>query len=239
MAVTRALAANPGKAVTKAANAALNAGTVEALYEFLTVTGEAAQREDDTVATTALLSSDKAGPYTRAHAQAAMEGPAWLRRNFISSVQYKTAQLDCDSASHIAAMQGAIAAAANSAQQAKSNADAADQSAQGRAGLRRQGEPGGGHRPHRRALGEPLGQPRLRRRTQRIGVRQRRPGVRRFRSRVGHPGRPGREDCGRGREPGPPDRRGEEAAGARRGGQAGGRGRTGRQGRGQVPGRHR
>ncbi|MGO4463159.1 hypothetical protein AB4039_38690, partial [Streptomyces sp. M-16] len=129
VAVTRALAANPGKAVTKAANAALDAGTPEALYAFLTVTGEAAQREDDTVATAALLSSDKAGPYTRAHAQAAMEGPTWMRRNFIGSVQYKTAQLDYDSASHIAAMQGAIAAAAKIAQKAQEDAARAQQAA--------------------------------------------------------------------------------------------------------------
>ncbi|MFE7415505.1 hypothetical protein ACFU5W_34400, partial [Streptomyces laurentii] len=129
VAVARALAANPGKAVIKAANAALDAGTTEALYEFLTVTGEEAQREDDTVATAALLASDTSGPYTKAHAQTALEGPAWMRRNFVGSVQHWTAQLDFDSASHIAGMQGAIAAAAKIAHKAQEDAARAQQAA--------------------------------------------------------------------------------------------------------------
>ncbi|MYS41868.1 hypothetical protein GTY23_11590, partial [Streptomyces sp. SID5998] len=127
VAVSRVLAAGPGSAVTKAANDALNAGTAEALHEFLSVTYEAAQREDDAVATSALI--DKGGPYTKAHAQAAMEGPTWMRRNFIASVQYKTAQLDYDSAAHIAAVQGAIAAAAKIANKAQEDAARAQEAA--------------------------------------------------------------------------------------------------------------
>ncbi|MGW1934867.1 hypothetical protein ACWCPG_37195, partial [Streptomyces sp. NPDC001919] len=127
VAVARLLGENPGRAVKAAANAALDSGTPEALYEFMTVTFEAAQREDDGVATAALLGSG--GRYTRAHAQVAMEGPAWMRRNFIASVQYKSAQLDYDSDTHIAAMQGAIAAAAKIADKAQVDAARAQQAA--------------------------------------------------------------------------------------------------------------
>ncbi|MFJ5637060.1 hypothetical protein ACIQF5_31065 [Streptomyces goshikiensis] len=125
--VGRVLAGNPGKAVKLAATEALNAGTPQALYEFINIKHEAAQREDDSVATAALIATG--GRYTKAHAQAALEGPAWIRRNFIASVQYKTALLDFDSATHIAAMQGAIAAAAKIAYQAEENAHRAQQAA--------------------------------------------------------------------------------------------------------------
>jgi hypothetical protein len=127
VAVARVLANNPGSAVKKAANAALDAGTAEALYEFLSVTYEAAQQEDDAVATATLVAN--AGPYTQAHAQAAMEGPAWMRRNFIASAQHRTAQLDYDSAAHISGIQGAIAAAAKIAHHAQESAARAQQAA--------------------------------------------------------------------------------------------------------------
>ncbi|MFD8015390.1 ALF repeat-containing protein [Streptomyces sp. NPDC059762] len=127
--VARALADNPGKALTQAAYEALDADTPEALHRFLTVTGEAAQQEDDGVATARLLAVESSGPYTRAHAKAAMEGPAWMRRGFLASGQYRTAQLDYDSASHIAAMQGAIAAAAKIANKAQEDAARAQEAA--------------------------------------------------------------------------------------------------------------
>lgn len=127
VAVARILADNPGKAVKKAASDALDPGTAQALYAFLSRTFEATQREDDAVTTATVLAT--AGPYTKAHAQAALEGPAWMRHHFLTVVQYKTAQLDYDSATHIAAIQGAIAAAAKVAHKAQEEAAHAQQTA--------------------------------------------------------------------------------------------------------------
>ncbi|WP_232543895.1 ALF repeat-containing protein [Streptomyces buecherae] len=111
----------------QAANDALDAGTAEALHHFLSDAYEKALREDDAVATATLIST--AGPYTTAYAQAALEGPAWVRRNFLTSIQHTTAQLDHDSATHIAAIQGAIAAAAKIAHRAQEDAARAQQAA--------------------------------------------------------------------------------------------------------------
>ncbi|MER6319728.1 hypothetical protein ABT237_39170 [Streptomyces sp. NPDC001581] len=125
--VAQLLAEKPGRAVAEAANAALNAGTAEALYQFLFGAFEKAQREDDAVATATLLRTG--GPYTKAHAQAVLEGPSWMRRKFIANVQFETAQLDHDFATHVAAMQGAIAAAAKIADKAQEDAARAQEAA--------------------------------------------------------------------------------------------------------------
>ncbi|MFE9558861.1 ALF repeat-containing protein [Streptomyces sp. NPDC006703] len=97
--ISSILATNPGNAVKKAANAALDAGTPQALYDFLSSTFEKARLEDDSVAVSTLLAN--AGPYTKAHAQAAMEGPAWMRRNLLAGTQYQirggTPDLECPS----------------------------------------------------------------------------------------------------------------------------------------------
>ncbi|MDN3058785.1 hypothetical protein PH213_30415 [Streptomyces sp. SRF1] len=68
-------------------------------------------------------------PDAKAHAQAALDGPAWMRRNFVATVQHKTAQLDHDSATHIAAIQGANAAAAKIAYKAQEDAARAQEAA--------------------------------------------------------------------------------------------------------------
>ncbi|OAR23998.1 hypothetical protein A8W25_16140 [Streptomyces sp. ERV7] len=52
-----------------------------------------------------------------------------MRRKFVASVQYTTAQLDYDSATHIAAMQGAIAAATKIAHKALEDAARAQEAA--------------------------------------------------------------------------------------------------------------
>ncbi|MFD0383840.1 ALF repeat-containing protein [Streptomyces stramineus] len=121
------LANNPGTAVKKAANEAINADTAKALHLFFNTTYQEALKEDDAVATATILA--KAGPYTKAYARAAMEGPAWMRRNFVLAVQYKTAQLDHDSATHTAAIRGAIAAAAKIAHKAQEDAARAQEAA--------------------------------------------------------------------------------------------------------------
>ncbi|WP_433891324.1 ALF repeat-containing protein [Streptomyces sp. CA-111067] len=125
--IARILAAGPGRLVKQAANDALDANTAQAAFDFFQTALPAAQMQDDAVATANLLGS--AGPYTKAYAQAAMEGPAWMRRHFLSTVQYTSAQLDYDSATHIAAMQGAIFAATKLAHTALQNACLAQEAA--------------------------------------------------------------------------------------------------------------
>ncbi|MEU1771112.1 MULTISPECIES: ALF repeat-containing protein [Streptomyces] len=125
--ISRILTTEPGTAVRRAVTAALDDGSPKALHTFFNSGYQEALKEDDAVATASILA--KAGPYTKAHAEAAMEGPAWIRRNFVASVQYKTAQLDHDSATHIAAIRGAIAAAAKVAHKAQEVAARAQEAA--------------------------------------------------------------------------------------------------------------
>ncbi|MFC8213080.1 ALF repeat-containing protein, partial [Streptomyces sp. NPDC057296] len=121
------LSTKPGPAVTAAANAALDANTPQALRAFFDRDYAEAVRDDDGVATAALLTSG--GMYTKAYAEVALEGPTWMRRNFITLVQHKAAQLDHDSATHIAAVRGAIAAAAKIAYKAQEDAQLASKAA--------------------------------------------------------------------------------------------------------------
>ncbi|MBW8738823.1 MAG: ALF repeat-containing protein, partial [Streptomyces turgidiscabies] len=120
VAIGRILNSNPGKAVTAAANKALTLNTTEALQNFFDHDYPEAIREDDAVRTIQLMNTG--GAFTKAYAEVAMEGPTWMRRNFVSLVQYRTAQLDHDTATHVAAVRGAIAAAAKIAQKAQENA---------------------------------------------------------------------------------------------------------------------
>ncbi|MFE3496376.1 hypothetical protein ACFXOS_25470 [Streptomyces sp. NPDC059175] len=125
--VLRILNSNPGSAVKAAAQAALDANTPKALQDFFDTAYRDAIREDDAVATASLINNG--GAYTKAHAEVALEGPTWMRRNFIDVVQHKTAQLDYDSATHIAAIRGAIAAAAKIAYKAQEDAALASKAA--------------------------------------------------------------------------------------------------------------
>lgn len=125
--VFRVLANSPGRAVKAAAEAAIEANDAKALQDFFEHTYADAIREDDSVATATLLA--KGGPYTKAHAEVALAGPTWMRRNFIDVAQYKTAQLDYDSATHVAAIRGAIAAAAKIAHKAQQDAALASKAA--------------------------------------------------------------------------------------------------------------
>jgi hypothetical protein len=120
VAIGRILNSNPGRAVTAAANKALSINTTESLQNFFDHDYPLAIAEDDAVLTGQLMISG--GAFTRAYAEVAMEGPTWMRRNFVSLVQYRTAQLDHDTATHVAAVRGAIAAAAKIAQKAQENA---------------------------------------------------------------------------------------------------------------------
>ncbi|MFR9758018.1 ALF repeat-containing protein [Streptomyces sp. TR06-5] len=125
--LSRILADDLGKAVKDAANAALDANTPQALKNFFDQALAEAVREDDGVTIATLLTNG--GPYTKATASVALEGPTWMRRQFIEVVQHKTAQLDHDFAAHIAAIRGAIAAAAKTAAKAREDAALASKAA--------------------------------------------------------------------------------------------------------------
>ncbi|WP_208647980.1 ALF repeat-containing protein [Streptomyces tirandamycinicus] len=128
VAIIRILDSNPdGKAVTEAANKALDLNTTESLQNFFDHDYPEAIREDDAVRTVTLMKTG--GAFTKAYAEVAMEGPTWMRRNFVSLVQYRTAQLDHDTATHVAAIRGAIAAAAKVAEKAQENAALASKAA--------------------------------------------------------------------------------------------------------------
>ncbi|WP_432072057.1 ALF repeat-containing protein [Streptomyces wuyuanensis] len=127
VAITRILDSNPGKAVTEAANKALDLNTTESLQNFFDHDYPEAIREDDAVRTVTLMNTG--GAFTKAYAEVAMEGPTWMRRNFVSLVQFRTAQLDHDTATHVAAIRGAIAAAAKIAEKAQENAALASKAA--------------------------------------------------------------------------------------------------------------
>ncbi|MEU7405123.1 ALF repeat-containing protein, partial [Streptomyces sp. NPDC044948] len=122
--IGRILDDDPGKAVIKAANDALDENTPEGYQDFFDRTYPAAVREDDSVATATLTATG--GEYVKAYAEVALEGPTWMRRSLVQTAQYKAARLDHDSATHVAAIRGSIAAAAKIAYQAQK--DAADAS---------------------------------------------------------------------------------------------------------------
>ncbi|MFB6835370.1 ALF repeat-containing protein [Streptomyces hydrogenans] len=118
--IFRILGSNPGQAVRAAAEAAVDAETATALQAFFETGYAAAVREDDAVVAATLLSAG--GQYTKAYAEVALEGPTWMRRNFVDLQRHKAAQLDQDSVTHISAIRGAIAAAAKIAAHAQRNA---------------------------------------------------------------------------------------------------------------------
>ncbi|MFB6811964.1 hypothetical protein ACFCWL_35370, partial [Streptomyces sp. NPDC056387] len=123
--ILKILHEKPGSAVTKAANDALNANTPEALQKFFDEDLAKAVEQDDAVSTIKVAATGDL--YSKAYAEVALEGPAWMRRRFVQSVQHRAAQLDYDSLSHAAAMQAAIAAAARIAQEAQRDAALASQ----------------------------------------------------------------------------------------------------------------
>ncbi|MCE7553403.1 ALF repeat-containing protein, partial [Streptomyces thermodiastaticus] len=126
VAILRILAGDPGKAVKAAAQAALDDGSPQALHDFFLGYAEKVV-EDDQVAILSLL--DTAGPYTKAAAQVALEGPSWMRRDFVTTVHHRTAQLDYDWSSHVAAVRASIAHAAKIAQEAQKDAYEASKAA--------------------------------------------------------------------------------------------------------------
>ncbi|MCT9112345.1 hypothetical protein N4G69_43355, partial [Streptomyces mirabilis] len=127
VAIVKILNDGAGKAVTEAGNKALDKNTTESLNYFFDHDYPLAQEEDDKVLAGQLITTG--GAFTKAYAEVALEGPAWMLRNFISVVQFQTAQFDHDTATHVAAIRGAIAAASKIAYQAQQNAELATQAA--------------------------------------------------------------------------------------------------------------
>ncbi|MHC0432529.1 coiled-coil domain-containing protein [Streptomyces sp. O3] len=119
-AIFRVLGKNPGKAVKQAAEDALADGSAQAVHDFFATKYGAAQKQDDTVAAFKIL--DTAGPYTKMAAQVALEGPAWMLRDFVTTIHPRMVQLDADAATHIAAIRASLAHAARIAQDAVTDA---------------------------------------------------------------------------------------------------------------------
>ncbi|MER5378041.1 ALF repeat-containing protein, partial [Streptomyces sp. NPDC002553] len=127
VAINKIMADAPGKAVIEAGDKALDKNTTESLNYFFDHDYPLAIQEDDRVRAVQLIST--AGAFTKAYAEVALEGPAWMLRNFISVIQFRTAQLDFDTATHVAAVRGAIAAAGKVAQKAQEDAALASKAA--------------------------------------------------------------------------------------------------------------
>ncbi|MFC8215783.1 ALF repeat-containing protein, partial [Streptomyces sp. NPDC057296] len=125
--IARIINEKPGKAVIKAANDALDKNTPDALQDFFERTYPEAIREDDAVETATSVANG--GEYVKSYGEVALEGPTWMRRNFVQVVRHQAAQLDHDSATHVAAVRGAIAAAAKIAYTAQQNAALASKAA--------------------------------------------------------------------------------------------------------------
>ncbi|MFD9397179.1 hypothetical protein ACFWBB_42555, partial [Streptomyces sp. NPDC060000] len=126
VAVLKILSGKPGKAVSASAQAALNDGSPQALHGFFSTYADNV-RQDDEVAVFTILNT--AGPYTKAAAQVALEGPTWMRRDFVNTVCHRTAQLDYDAATHVAAVRASIARAAKIAHDAQKDAYQASKAA--------------------------------------------------------------------------------------------------------------
>ncbi len=118
---------NTGSAVRRAAEAALDAGTAEALHTFLHVERTAAVREDDRVAAMTLLANG--GPYVKAAARIALEGNTHMLRQFIRTTQHEFARIDHDHATHISAIRAEIARAAKIVADAQEDAARASEAA--------------------------------------------------------------------------------------------------------------
>ncbi|MCF0077649.1 ALF repeat-containing protein [Streptomyces lomondensis] len=127
VAISKILGDNAGKAVKEAGNKALDENTTESLNYFFDHAYPLAVKEDDRVRAVQLINTG--GAFTKAYAEVALEGPAWMLRNFITVIQYRTAQLDFDAATHVAAVRGAIAAAAKIAEKAQEDAALASKAA--------------------------------------------------------------------------------------------------------------
>ncbi len=116
-----------GKAVKSAGSAALDDGSAKALYEFLLNGYRTALEEDDRVETVTVMHDG--GPNVQAAAQVAMNGPTWMQHEFVTHVQYKSAQSDQDTATHVASVRALIATAARISALANQNAAEASEAA--------------------------------------------------------------------------------------------------------------
>ncbi|PCG81412.1 hypothetical protein CIB93_35565, partial [Streptomyces sp. WZ.A104] len=125
--VFKILAQDPGRAVKAKAQAALDAGTPQALHHFLTVELTAATKEDDQVEIFRLL--ETGGPYMRSAAQIVLEGSARMRRAFVVRDKFNIARLDHDHATHVSAIRATLAHAAKVAAKALEDAARASKAA--------------------------------------------------------------------------------------------------------------
>ncbi|WP_147339592.1 polymorphic toxin-type HINT domain-containing protein [Actinomadura spongiicola] len=114
------ISADGGPWVRKAASAALDADTPQALLEFISSGQHTARETDDRLAINQMLPD--AGPELNAAAQAALSGPATYVREFVQVGQHNARQRDADQAAHVAEIGAFLASAHRTAATARENA---------------------------------------------------------------------------------------------------------------------
>ncbi|MEU4365974.1 polymorphic toxin-type HINT domain-containing protein [Micromonospora chersina] len=121
-------ARDAGRTVTRMkAQEALDAGTDQALRDFLRTGQYAAANSDDRVDANRILAAAAEGTELKAAAQIALDGPAAALRQFLETGQYKAARNDYDTAAHnaeVSALLSQAAAAATTAVQQAEEAQA-------------------------------------------------------------------------------------------------------------------
>jgi hypothetical protein len=108
--------------VAQQAQAALDAGTSQALRVFLDTGQSAARATDQRVKVNQILASPGTGPETRNAAQVALDGPPQMLDTFLHVKQYETAKLDAESAAHNGAMLALLQQASSAASAATEHA---------------------------------------------------------------------------------------------------------------------
>ncbi|MGC5307452.1 polymorphic toxin-type HINT domain-containing protein [Micromonospora zamorensis] len=127
-----------GRTVTQQkAQQALDAGTPQALRDFLRTGRHAAAASDDRVAANRILVAAADGTQLKASAQIALDGPPVMLKQFLDTEQYKAARNDHDTAAHnaeVSALLSSAAAAATTAVQQAEEAQAVAATARSAAG---------------------------------------------------------------------------------------------------------
>src|SRR5439155_3548310 len=102
---------------------ALDAGTDQALRQFLSNDQYPAAAADERIKVDQVLANPDTGPELKAAAQAALDGPPAYAHQFLTTIRYTAARHDQDSAAHDAEVLGLLAQAARAAAAAAEVAD--------------------------------------------------------------------------------------------------------------------
>lgn len=116
-------------ATQQAAQTALDAGTDQALRDFLKTGQYTAASADERIVADQILADPNSGPELTGAAQAALDGPPGMLHQFLVQGRYIAAQHDADSAAHVAEVAGYLKQASEAAQTASQNANEAQAAA--------------------------------------------------------------------------------------------------------------